>query len=97
MLCVEEWVLWVWTILPVSHWWEGGWQPWLVYVPVPEFVHLLDMYVLLIESLIIVPYRCLQCILVALMVHILFKGLPLNLNNGYCLCCEVCACYIHFL
>ena len=51
--------------LPVSHWWEGGQQPWLVYVPVLEFVHLLDMYVWFIESLITVPYRCLQCILVA--------------------------------
>ena len=68
-----------------------------MYVPALEFVHLLDVYVLLVESLIIVPYRCLQCILVAQMVHTLFKDLSLNLNDGYCLHCEVCACYIHFL
>ena len=70
---------------------------WLMYVPVLEFVHLLDMYVLLIESLIIVPCRCLQCTLVKQMVHTLFNDLSLDLNNGYCLCSEVCACYIHFL
>ena len=68
-----------------------------MYVPVLEFVHLLDMYVLLVESLIIVPYRCLQCTLVVQMVHTLFKDLSLNLNDGYCLCCEVCTCYIYFL
>ena len=50
-----------------------------------------------IESLIIVPYRCLQCTLVTQMVHTLFKDLSLNLNDRYCLHCEVCACYIHFL
>ena len=72
-------------------------SPWLMYVPVLEFVHLLDMYVLLIESLIIVPYRFLQCTLVVQMVHTLFKDLSLDLNDGYCLCSEVCACYIHFL
>ena len=76
---------------------RGGWQPWFIYVPALESVHLLDMYVLLIESLIIVPNRCLQCTLVVQMVHTLFKDLSLNLNDGYCLCCEVCACYIHFL
>ena len=75
----------MWTILSASHWWEGGQQPWLMYVPVLEFIHLLDMYVWLVESLIIVSYRCLQCTLVAQMVHILFKDLSLNLNDGYCL------------
>ena len=72
-------------------------SPWLVYVPVLEFFHSLDMYVLLVESLIIVPYRFLQCMLVVQMVHTLFKDLSLDLNYGYCLHSEVCACYIHFL
>ena len=72
-------------------------SPWLMYVPVLEFVHSLDMYVLLIESLTIVPYRFLQCRLVVQMVHTVFKDLSLDLNNGYCLHCEMCACYIHFL
>ena len=59
-----------------------------MYVLALEFVHLLDMYVLFIESLIIVPYRCLQCTLVVQMVHTLFKDLSLNLNDGYCLHCD---------
>ena len=53
----EEWVLWVWDN-PPSLALVGGWSAThgLCMSPVLEFVHLLDMYVLLVESQIIVPY-----------------------------------------
>ena len=46
--------------------------PWLVNVPVLDLSIYLICIVLFIESLVIVPYRCLQCALVMQMVHTLF-------------------------
>ena len=47
-------------------------NPWLMYVPALDLPIHWVCIVLLIESLVIVPYRCLQHILVTQMVHTLF-------------------------